>query len=142
MINTIQSLRHNFFAYRNGMLAEALKAAGNPHTMIFGLNIPQISAIARECTFTPEEIDRMWNEAHSREERLLSLYLMTPCASTIPKEKSMALISGIKGVEEADILSFRVLKYVPYAESIIEELGNKDDNLSRYLAASLRRHIY
>lgn len=141
MIDSIKDLRHSFFAYRNGMLAETLKSSGNPHKLIFGLNIPQISAIARDCSLQRDEILRMWQECASREERLTALYLLTAYASALSPEECMELADTIKGAEEADILAFRVLKHTPHAKYVAEMLAARQDRLSRYLASAILRHI-
>ena len=43
-------VRKQFFAYRNGMLAESMRNAGNVHSVIFGLNLHQIVEIAAGVT--------------------------------------------------------------------------------------------
>ena len=43
----LKDIKQQFFTYRNGMLADRLREAGDCHKVIFGLNLPQIVDIAR-----------------------------------------------------------------------------------------------
>ena len=46
----LQSIKKDFFVFRNGIVADTLRKAGMPHKVIFGLQIPQIAAIAKDLT--------------------------------------------------------------------------------------------
>ena len=45
--NQMQIIKRRFFAMRNGIIADTLRKAGLDYRMIFGLNLPQITDIAR-----------------------------------------------------------------------------------------------
>ena len=42
----IREIRKEFFAFRNGIIADKLRKAGDPHTMIMGCLLVDISSIA------------------------------------------------------------------------------------------------
>ena len=41
-----QNVKRRFFALRNGIIADTLRRAGDPHTIIFGLTLPQLREVA------------------------------------------------------------------------------------------------
>ena len=43
----IKGIRKEFFAFRNGIVADKLRKAGDPHTMIMGCLLVDMTAIAR-----------------------------------------------------------------------------------------------
>ena len=45
---------------RNGIVADTLRKAGSPYRIIFGLNLPQISEIARVTGCNHEWPKRFW----------------------------------------------------------------------------------
>ena len=82
MIMSMQEIKKLFMAYRNGIVADTLRSAGmNCYSVIFGLNLPQLSAIARQITETHDRdafvslADALWADKAVRESRLLALHL-------------------------------------------------------------------
>ena len=73
---TIQEIKKEFFAMRNGMLGDTLRKAGMPYAVIFGLNIPQLGEIARRAQEDTAERDalarELWADTKVRESRLLA----------------------------------------------------------------------
>ena len=43
---TLRGIRKEFFAFRNGIVADKLRKAGDPHSMIMGCLLVDISGIA------------------------------------------------------------------------------------------------
>ena len=74
MQETLKNIRHQFFAFRNGIVADALRKQFD-YRMIFGLQIPQIAEIARQYTPSSELAETLWAEKGNRESRLLATYL-------------------------------------------------------------------
>lgn len=92
----MQEIKKLFFTYRNGAVADTLRRYGIPHKVIFGLQIPQLAAIARELQFgTPADreaaADKLWADREVRESRLLACYLFDP--QTITLDKALELYS-------------------------------------------------
>lgn len=112
----LQEIKQLFFAYRNGIVADTLRRAGMPYKMIFGLQVPQISEIAKTLkeTHTPEEIltlaNALWNDKGVRESRLLACYLFDP--KSISAEKVEKLKTDLQTPEERDMLNFRILRHL------------------------------
>lgn len=131
-----------FFAYRNGMLADAIRQAGCPCARIFGLNVPQLAQIARQYGHNDELAHRLWAEKECRESRLLACYLFDP--DKVSKQKALDLIDDIQSIEEADMLAFRLLKRLPTAEAILAAISDgryPDGSLGAYEAKILTRHL-
>ena len=71
----IKEVKKEFFAFRNGIVADALRKAGMPYKVIFGLQVPQLAQIARGLEPSMEIADKLWADKEVRESRLLAAYL-------------------------------------------------------------------
>lgn len=108
--------RQRMFAFRNGIVADTLRCAGLPHEVIFGLNLPQISEIAKDILKDSEtnahELGlRLWADAKCRETRLLALRLLNP-AKADPGFLT-GLIGSIRSREEADVMRLWLMRRLP-----------------------------
>lgn len=143
---TIREIRQKFYALRNGLLADTLRKGGISHEIIFGLNVPQLSEIAREvkASSSAEDAETMnllalgrelWADRKSRESRLLACWLIP--AGEISGEEAMEMMKDVMTREEADILAFRLLRYHPQAREIAEKApaGYAREALLRNLAS-------
>lgn len=133
--NAMQNVKRRMFALRNGIVADALRRAGDPHRIIFGLTLPQISEIAMAAGTDSALADMLWANDTTRESRLLAPYLYDKQAVDI--SKAMQLATSVVCVEEADILCHRLLRHLPFALEIIENLDDNIDDLQRYTALRL-----
>lgn len=137
---TLQEIKKEFFALRNGVMASQLKTAGaTPCPQVFGLNIPQISALARSVGPDPEMAATLWADRGVRESRLLALYIMGLLDAPAPAE-ALTLAADAQSPEEADVLAFKVLKRMENPAELLPEI-EKLKPLGSYLSASLRRHL-
>lgn len=118
---TIQEIKHQFYAYRNGVVADALRRSGMPYRMIFGVDVPTLASIARQIGYDEDLADALWKETDVRESRLLATYLFNP--ENIEMNKAVSLASEIITREEADMLAFRLLKRLPYAAELADKLS-------------------
>ncbi len=134
----LQAIKKDFFTFRNGIVADTLRKAGMPYKVIFGLQIPQIAAIARRQVPSMELADALWEDKEVRESRILATYLFP--VSEISGEKAIALLRSVTTPEESDMLAFRLLKRLPFAEEILKEI-EKDSQIPEYAVASLRNHL-
>lgn len=134
----MQEIKKSFFTFRNGILADTLRKAGMPYRMIFGLQIPQIAAIARGLTPSMELADRLWADSDVRESRILATYLFPPEETTM--DKALELLRSVCTAEESDMLSFRLLKRLPFAAELLAAI-EEDPAVPSYAATSLRRHL-
>lgn len=134
----IQSIKKEFFAFRNGIIADALRKAGMPYKTIFGLQIPQLAHIARSYKPSMEIADELWNDKDVRESRLLATYLFP--IGQISEEKALELMRYAQTPEESDMLAFRLLKRLPYASELLD-VAQSDTSIPTFAVESLKRHL-
>ena len=137
-------MRKEFYAMRNGMVADILRKGGLEQKYIFGLQLPQIKEISER--YRPADYGdsaalarALWNDMECREARLSACHLMPP--SLMDREEASDWAAGAMSREESDILAFRLLRYLPFAADLAEELEASEDNLKKYTACALRRFI-
>ena len=151
----LREIKHNFMVFRNGIISDTLRSSGMPYKIIFGLQLPQLSQIASGAIATlSEEKDegqvlllrydlasRLWADRGIRESRLLAPYIFPP--EMIEESLAFELARDVITKEEADILCFRLLRRLPFAESLARRLTD-DDTLSpeaRYCGQALFRNL-
>ena len=103
----MKEIKHLFFTYRNGAVADTLRRYGMPYKIIFGLDIPRIAEIARGLQ--PSE------------------------------DYCMRLASEVITQEEADMLAFRLLKRMPFANALLSRM--QSDPTYGQAARALQAHI-
>ncbi len=114
----LRQLRREFFARRNGVVADALRQAGDPHRIITGCLLADIVAIARSTEKSRDVAVALWADVDHRECRLLAPMLMPPDEfSAIEAYQWMA---NVVSREEADVLCQRLLRYLPFAHRLLE----------------------
>ncbi len=137
---TIKSIKHQFMVYRNGIVADTLRNSGMPYHIIFGLQLPQLSQIARSVNPSLSLANDLWADSKVRESRLLACYLFPK--EEITMEQALDLARSVQTTEEADILCFRLLRYLPFAEQLVAAIPVDTDNrTAEYCAVALRRNI-
>lgn len=129
-----KQVRHNFFVYRNGMLADTLRNSGDTHRMIFGLNLPQIINIANNITPNEDVAKELWESVETRECRLIAPMLYP--IEKFNEETALKWISNIENTEIADNLCHKLLRKTPYADRLCITLMNGID-IQRYTALRL-----
>lgn len=133
----MKEIKHLFFTYRNGMLADTLRSYGMPYKTIFGLEIPRIAEIARGLAPSAELADALWADREVRESRLLAAYLFP--VETMTEVKAVALAADARTQEEADMLAFRLFKRLPFAARLLDRL--EADPATRRAARALSPHL-
>ncbi len=118
--NEMQTVKRNFFAMRNGVIADTLRKAGAPFRIIFGLNLPQLVDIARQTGASRDLAEALWANTTTRESMLLAPMLAD--ANSFSKEDALRWIKSIPTEEVADILCHRLLRKAPWAWSLAEDL--------------------
>lgn len=137
MQETLKNIKHQFFAFRNGIVADALRKQYG-YRMVFGLQIPQIAEIARQFTPSTDLAETLWAENGNRESRLLATYLFP--LDEMDMDKALKLASEAQTVEESDMLAFRIFKRLPFAEAIYNSMADRPD-ISSYTRAALKNHL-
>lgn len=135
----IQDIRKTLYAYRNGIIADRLRNAGDGHTIIFGLNIPQIMNIANEIGKNIDLAKELWDNKTSRESRLLAPMIFP--YNEMSYIEACEWIESIENVEIADNLCHKLLKKLPYAIDLILKYSSSDNDLCRYTAFRLAMNL-
>lgn len=117
----MQTVKRHFFAMRNGVISDTLRKAGSPFRVIFGLNLPQIVDIARQTGTSMELAEELWANTGTRESMLLAP--MIADKATFTKADALRWIASIPTAEVADILCQRLLRAMPQAWELAEELA-------------------
>ena len=140
MQEKIREIKHLFMTYRNGAVADSLRQAGiTCYRIVFGLNVPQIAEIARQNENSMELAEWLWADNGVRESRLLASYLFEH--ESVDMDYACRLIEELQTSEEADMLCFRLLKYLDFAPLLVENYEESEQTLSRYCAKVLKRHL-
>ena len=138
----IAKIRGEFYALRNGMIADTLRKGGLEQKYIFGLQLPQIKAIAE--SYRPESEEEaaviartLWLDRNCREARLLACHMMPQ--SCMDREEAERWATDVATREEADILAFRLLRHLSCATEIADSLSACSPALDKYMAEAIRR---
>lgn len=136
---TVKEIKHEFMAYRNGVVADTLRQAGMPYSIIFGLNVPQLAAIARPLMPDHELARELWADRNVRESRLLACYLFDP--KKVKNDEALALAAGTQTREEADMLVMHLLSKMPDSTMLLMQLEMFADTPMLNCADALRRRL-
>lgn len=135
MIETIPEIKKRLYAMRNGIVADTLRSAGSPYRVIFGLNLPQITEIAKEIAQSVEIAEELRANADSRECQLLAPVIYP--ADRLSMEDAEIWVSETKSQEAADILCMKLLRHTPYALQLVERFITSTSAPERYTALRL-----
>jgi len=133
-----QWLRKQFFAFRNGIVAQHIREAGDPHRSIMGCLLADIMTMARDiCANQVTDIEQqaqlaqqMWDITSSRECRLVAPMLMPP--ECMPLDMAMQWCSSVETIEVADVLSHRLLRHLACCDTLMRQLIVHERSLTRY----------
>ena len=136
--NTIsREIRKEFFAFRNGIVADKLRKAGDPHPVMMGCLLVDIQAIAQRHRQAISDKDQLatlaqelWEDTKSRECRLAAPMLYPPEMMTL--EKARQWCSTVETVEVADSLCHKLLRHTPQADVLFRQLIAHDSPLIKY----------
>lgn len=134
-------IKKEFYSYRNGIVADALKKIYEPSTIIYGLRVPQFMEIAGKLPKDNNLALTLWNDTNVRESRILALFVLNP--ESVEFITAQQLFLSIKNREEADFLSFKVLGKLPFAEKLYKDLipKIKNNDLLEYALVMFKKNI-
>ncbi len=141
----IKEIKHEFMVYRNGIVADTLRKGGINHKIIFGLQLPGITQIARNLgqRFSSEQLQvlarSLWEDKNVRESRLLACRLYP--ADLLTKDEATQMCKDVITSEEADILTFALLRHTPWLETIYKELSEAATDGKKYSANTTEEDI-
>lgn len=127
-----QEIRKEFFVYRNGIIAEQLRAAGDTHTMIMGCQLADIIAITSRYEKNAALAQDLWDDVNHRECRMAATMLYP--IEEFDIDTAITWCQSVESVEIADVLCHRLLRHLPYADKLWEQLLTCDKKLVRYTA--------
>lgn len=133
----LRAIRKEFFAYRNGIVADKLRKAGDPHTMIMGCllaDVMDITGRTRDAIGDKAQLQalarELWNDTNSRECRLAAPMLYP--AELMSLEKALEWCSGVETVEIADNLCHKLLRHTAEADTLFRKLIAQEQNMVKY----------
>lgn len=146
--NAMQRVKRRLFAMRNGDLAQQMTDLGAKYRINFGLNLPQISEIARdflpggvERETLPDDIDmadfsrRLRDNVSTRESMLIAPMLFP--VEQLTEAEALAWARSVANPEIADVLCLKLLRNYVEASRLVEVLIEDELDLSRYVALRL-----
>ena len=130
-------MRKEFFAFRNGIVADTLRKAGDPHSMIMGCLLVDISSIAsrlREHIGETEQLaaiaNELWSDTNSRECRLAAPMLYP--AEMMTLDQALMWCEAVETVEIADNLCHKLMRNIPNADTLFRQLIAQEEPLTKY----------
>ncbi len=146
IIDTLRGIRKEFFAYRNGIVAERLRAAGDPHSMIMGCLLADIVAIAQRYRAEITDNDTraavaeaLWDDTRSRECRLAAPMIFP--AEIMPLETALQWCTTVESVEVADNLCHKLLRRLPDGERLFQALIACEEPMAKYTGFRLLNNL-
>ncbi len=133
--NKMQEVKHRLYAMRNGAVADYMRRMGVPYRIIFGVNLPHLSEIASETAPSQELARQLWANSSTRESMLLAPMIFPREEMDINTAREWA--TSAPTAEVADILCMKLLKHMPFARVLADELIVSDDDMNRYTALRL-----
>lgn len=137
MQDILREIRKEFFAFRNGIIADKLRKAGDPHSMIMGCLLVDVMAIAQRTRgeIGDEEklaalAQELWNDTNSRECRLAAPMLYPVRLMT--NDLARVWCETVETVEIADNLCHKLLRQLPDAGSLFRQLIGDERPLVKY----------
>ena len=135
--NLIRAIRKEFFAYRNGIVADKLRKAGDPHTMIMGCllaDVMEITGRAREGINDEEQLQalarELWRDTNSRECRLAAPMLYP--AELMSQDEALEWCTGVETIEIADNLCHKLLRHLTDADALFRKLIAQEQTMTKY----------
>lgn len=117
MENIFLEIKKDFFAYRNGIIADSVRKLYPSGTKIYGLTVPQFIEISKKYKKNSTLAFRLWQDKECRESRLLALYLLP--IEFLNKLMAGEMIRDVRSIEEAEFLSFKILRHLPFKEELL-----------------------
>ncbi len=141
-----REMRKEFFAFRNGIVADKLRKAGDPHPVMMGCLLVDIQAIAqrhRQAISDKGQLatlaQELWEDTKSRECRLAAPMLYPPEMMTL--EEARQWCSTVETVEVADNMCHKLLRHIPEADALFRQLIAHDSPLVKYTGYRLMLNL-
>ncbi len=137
----MQSLKRRLFAMRNGALGEQMRRSGAPYRIIFGVNLPQLVEIARDYAPDRELAEQLRANVTTRESMLLAPMIYP--REDLDYDTAKSWLMEVTTPEVADILCHRLLRHMPWAWELAQEVYDTATTpLQRYGALRLGFNLF
>lgn len=144
--NPGREIRREFFAFRNGIVADKLRKAGDPHPVMMGCLLVDVQAITQrqreaigDAATLAALAQELWEDTKSRECRLAAPMLYPPAMMTL--EKALQWCSTVETVEVADTLCHKLLRHTPDADALFRQLIADERPLVKYTGYRLMLNL-
>ncbi len=127
------------FAYRNGIVADALRASGDVHAYVLGCQLTDLVAIARQHEPGKELARALWADTKHRECRMIAPMLMP--AGEMSQAEALEWATAVENEEIADVLCHRLLRQLPFASELVGSLLAGSGALERYTGYRLQLNL-
>lgn len=131
----LREARQALYAMRNGIVADALRRAGAPFRLIYGVNLPQLADIASRIIPSRDLAEELWHSSHHREAMLLATMVYPP--DELSEERAVEMTAECTWTETADLLTMKLLRLTPFAASLARTLTAYPDPMQRYCGMRL-----
>ena len=135
--STAREIRKEFFAYRNGIVADKLRKAGDPHPVIMGCLLVDVMSITgrvrqeiNDDAHLQSLAQELWNDPNSRECRLAAPMLYPAPLMTL--ETALEWCKSVETTEVADNLCHKLLRNLPEAGTLFRQLFAQDQAMVKY----------
>ena len=142
----LRGIRKEFFAFRNGIVADKLRKAGDPHNMIMGCLLVDIQGIAqrqREANGDNGQLaeiaTELWSDINSRECRLAAPMLYP--ANEMRLDTALEWCDSVETTEVADNLCHKLLRHTNEADALFRQLIAQDKPLVKYTGYRLLMNL-
>lgn len=118
MVEIIKDIKKELRANMNGVASKAMRDAGMPFHVIWGIELPRLRSIAAQFPKDRRLAQELWNE-NVRESRLLAI-LLTPVEQFLP-EVAEIWAQEFRTTEEASLMSMELISPQKWATSFAFE---------------------
>ncbi|MBQ7691085.1 MAG: hypothetical protein IJT30_07855 [Muribaculaceae bacterium] len=133
---TISMLKREFFARRNGVVADVLRRAGDPHDYIMGCQLADLLQVTAAMSCDAALAECLWRDVRHRECRLAAILLHPKGEMT--SGTALRWANAVVSHEEADVLCHRQLRHCTCAPTLWRNLlNNATHELTQYTALRL-----
>ena len=133
----MREIRKEFFAFRNGIVADTLRKAGDPHSIIMGCLLADVNAIAkraREAISDDRQLAavaaELWSDTNSRECRLAAPMLYP--ARLMSQQLALEWVQSVETTDIADNLCHKLLRHIDGADALFRQLIADEKPLVKY----------
>ena len=133
----LREIRKEFFAFRNGIIADKLRKAGDPHSIIMGcllVDIQSIAQRAKDSIGNDEQLAaiacELWSDTNSRECRLAAPMLYPTELMTL--ELAQQWCHTVETIEVAGTLCHKLLRHLDGSDALFRHLIADENHLIKY----------